>query len=109
MQQLPACQPVQESYPREEWELSQPGQSPVLSCQPSSLKRLLPSLLSPNCLTLPLSGPTPGIHRAPSQTLHSPGSPLVTQLSLSWAPSWLGADGSLDEDRETPFHLKSQK
>ena len=71
MQQLPACQPVQENSPREERELSQLVQSAcaVLPAHQPQEASTIP--LSPNCLTLPLSGPTPGIRRAPSQTLTS--------------------------------------
>lgn len=38
MQQLPACQPAQENYPRDERELSRLIQSAcALSCQPPNL------------------------------------------------------------------------
>lgn len=85
MQQLPVCRAVQGNYPRDKWELSQFIQSAcVLSCQSSSLKRLLSSLQSASCLTLPLLGPSPGINQAASQ-----------------APPPYSAPISRDRERET--------
>lgn len=65
MQQLPACQPVQENSPKEGRELSQLVQSACAVLPAHQPQEACTVPLSPNCLTLPLSGPTPGIRRRP--------------------------------------------